>query len=65
MSIATGLLLVGALGIILVMHFVGHGGHGEAHGAQEAEGADITSAPDQGDKSADAEQPGRGKHGCC
>jgi len=64
MSIATALLLVGAVGIMLVMHFVGHGGHSPSHGAQETQGAEVTPSPERGD-SAGAEKPAHRGHGCC
>ncbi len=65
MSIATALLLVGAAAIMLIMHFVGHGGHGDAHGAHEAQGADDPSAVTREDVDHGAERPATKRHGCC
>jgi len=64
MSIATVLLLVGAIGIMLVMHFVGHG---SSHRAPGVHGADVpTPAPDQGEGAAGAsKEPAHRGHGCC
>jgi hypothetical protein len=63
MSIATALLLVGALALMLVMHFAGHGAHGSSHRGQEAEAADAATPP-PGDTPA-AEHKSHGRHGCC
>ncbi len=35
MSIVAALLLVGALGIMILMHSMGHGRHGASHGTHE------------------------------
>jgi hypothetical protein len=64
MSIAAALLLAGALGIMILMHLVGHESHGASHGAHESDeklGKDETSAPG-GPKAAASS---RGRHGCC
>ena len=65
MSIATALLLVGALAIMLVMHFAGHGAHGRSHGAREADATDTTTTAPPGDASAAVETRRGGGHGCC
>lgn len=39
MSIGTILLIAGAVGIMFLMHRVGHGGHAAAHGAHGGGGA--------------------------
>ena len=65
MSIATALLLVGAVAIMLIMHFVGHGGHGDAHGAHETQGADDTSTAAREDVAGDDQRPATKRHGCC
>jgi hypothetical protein len=60
MSITTVLLLVGAIGIVLVMHFVGHGARSGTHGA------DVTSAQDPADGAGGAhKEPTHRRHGCC
>ncbi len=64
MSIATALLLVGAVAIMLIMHLAGHRGHGEAHGAHEAQGADDPSAA-AGEDTGAARRPAAKRHGCC
>jgi hypothetical protein len=63
MSIAAALLLAGALGIMILMHLVGHGSHGASHGAHESDepGKNETSAPE----SPKAAASSRGRHGCC
>jgi hypothetical protein len=65
MSIATALLLVGALAILLVMHFAGHGASGPSQGAQGADATDTSTTPLLGDASAAVEKPRHGGHGCC
>jgi hypothetical protein len=46
MSIGTILLIAGAVGVMLLMHRVGHGGHAAAHGAHGGGGAgDSTALP--------------------
>jgi hypothetical protein len=62
MGIATALLLVGALGIMIAMHSVGHGGHGASHGPHEEPANNGgTSSPG----SPTGKESDRGKHGCC
>jgi|GEM_PF-2799278 len=64
MSVLTALLLVGALGIMLAMHFVGHGGHRGSHDADETDGAEVTTSASPADEPA-GNKPKRTGHGCC
>jgi hypothetical protein len=65
MSIATALLLVGALAIMFVMYFAGHGARGPSQGTQRADATDTSTTAPPGDASAAVEKPRRGGHGCC
>jgi hypothetical protein len=60
MSIATALLLAGAIGIVLVMHLVGHGPR-RAHERHEAQ----FSSPRDRKGGSEPRKPAGGGHGCC
>ena len=62
MSIATVLLLVGALGIMILMNLVGHGSHGASHGAHEGYTTSNDAPPPGGPKTTASS---RNRHGCC
>ena len=62
MSIATALLLVGALAIMILMHSVGHGSREASHDEHGVDSVDGEAALRAYSKGEEQRQKG---HGCC